>query len=256
MKLNRFFLGAVLLACFSAWTADRAVIVDPTPAPAVAVAPAPPQTVRIEVVSVPAPVPAVPVATPGSIPGPVGASNGSADQSGSPAITLAQVETAVQTAITHFQAVKAANPADPWWKDLVQAVIAAALSLGALLIGWVSTKINSVVEASKLAAADKAAIEALNAGVTSAEQNLYDDFVERSKDGSISDADAATLRAHALDIAKQVATGPGLAALKEMALPRITDYIERILLQRKALAAQADGTVIAPVPVAPIPATA
>ncbi len=239
------------LLCATAWSQDRAVIVDPPvtapattvttttqPAPKADVVQPPPQVVRIEVVQPPAAQTTATTTTTGPIVAPVQP----------PVVTAQQIESAVEVAVSKFKAAQAADPNQAWWKDLIQALIAGALSLGTVAIAWISKKIHDVVEASKLAQADKDAVEALNAGVTSAEQSLYDDFAARSADGSIDAADAVALRQHALDVAKDVAKGPGLAALKAMALPRITDLIERILLQRKVAKAQADPgvTVTAP----------
>lgn len=265
-----FGIAALLLASLTAWTADatkpRATIVDdPTPAPVVVPAPAPvvvapapaPQTVRIEVVQVPATVTPIATTPPASIPSPVDASKTVPATTTPPApvpvVTFSQIETAVESAVAKYKAVQTSAPTAAWYTDLLQALLAGALSLGAVAITWIGKKIHDVVEASSLAAADKAAIEALSAGVTSAENTLYADFAARNADGTIDAADAAALRTHALQVAKDVATGPGLAALQTMALPRITDLIERIVANKQAVQATANP---APVPVVVAPALA
>lgn len=235
--MRNVLLIFVLAFSTTLWAGEgRAKLLDDAAPPPV-VAPAPvvqpqPQPMQPQIIVLPAPAQA-PVVAPAA-----------------PSISATDVERAIETAVNKFKQAQTDRPADPWWKDLISAVIAGALALGTPLIGFIGMKIHQAVEASKLQQADKDAVEALNAGVTSAEQELLDDFKTRNADGSIDDADAAALRAHALQVAKSVGTGPGLKALEKMALPRVRDLIERILLQRKALKATAD----APAPASP-PAT-
>lgn len=265
MKNVKFVLLAALLVGAFAWAGETAPTTTPkprvelltdTPPPAQVVTPAPvpvanpPQTVRIEVVQVPAPATPAPAAQPGPIASPLGASDVKTAPVTPPGGTSLQVKTDGSGTTTATAATA------PTWADTIkQWLLTLFMAVGGTLITWIGVKFNGLIEASKLTATDKSAVEALNAGVTAAEHELYDDFVERSKDGELSAADKKALRDHALTVAKTVAKGPALKALVDMAPARIHDLIERIVLNRQAQQAVADGVpVVVPAPVIAAPA--
>lgn len=104
--------------------------------------------------------------------------------------------------------------------------------------------------------AQKAAWDALNAGVTNAYHTLYQELTKDfSDDQKLSDTESAQLRAHAIEAAKNIATGPALQVLQTTALPVLMDWVERIVLQRKSAVPVTSADIPPAIPATSVSAT-
>ncbi len=129
------------------------------------------------------------------------------------------------------------------WKELLITAAIAIAGFGGTVITFFFNSLRS-----KVAKTDEQnqAWSLLEAGVTSAYHNLYDDLKAKRSDGKLTDEDKAALRAHAIQVAKDLATGPALNMLKVTALPILQDWVERIVLKRKEQAGTAAGSETVP----------
>ena len=151
------------------------------------------------------------------------------------------------------------TPTDPepslWSKILMTALVAIGTLFTTATAAFFKWLTNKVAQND----AQKAAIDALHAGVDQTYLTLYQQFKDDAEDGKISAGEAAQLRQNAMNQAMTLAKGPGLDALKAMAVPMIESIIQRIVSAKKAQGAVPSvvlGNVATPTPIAgPIPTT-
>lgn len=213
MKTCLLLLGIVLMSTAALFGADQssAPIIDPPGQ----------QTVRILIEQAS---PVKPVETPSII-------------SVTPAPKATDFVKPVGEAIAAGVARLAQEPLEATTAQKVKDVLLALLlSIGTSLGGLLMWAVRRAESRAKLSSDEQKAIEALNVGVTEAGRAFYDDFKERAGDGKIDAADALALRNHAIEVAKEVACKDGLNVLKTMAVPRLHDLVERIVLNRQAKA--------------------
>lgn len=128
------------------------------------------------------------------------------------------------------------DPATPsLWTQAVLWVLSAVGTAGTALIAWIFAWLIGKVT---LSDAQKAAMDALHAGVDTTYLTLYQQFKTASADGVITPQEAALLRQNAIDQALLFAKGPALAFLKAMAAPLLQALVQRIVAQKKAAAAR------------------
>ena len=211
--MNRFFLSAMLVLTF---TVGYAADVTPKlPDPANAPVQTDPNTVHIVISQ----------ATPTTVP------------ASAQAATVAPVivPTVVQPEPSLFQKI----------------VTGALVALGGLFTAGTGLFFNWVVGKVKASDAQKAAIDALHAGVDQTYLTMYNQFKDAAADGKISAAEAAQLRQNAITQAMTLAKGPGLEFLKAMAIPMVESLVQRIVSAKKAASAASTVVPIAnPVPTA------
>lgn len=116
------------------------------------------------------------------------------------------------------------------WKDTLITLAIAAGTFGAAMVGWLFKTLRGKVVKND---AQDQAWSALEAGVTDAYHTLYQELVKANGDRKFTEEEKKQLRLHAIEKAKQIATGPGLQMLKVTAVPVLMDWVERIVLNRK-----------------------
>lgn len=126
------------------------------------------------------------------------------------------------------------------WRELLITAVIGVAAFGGTIISWFFASLQSKVTKNDV---QKEAWAHLEAGVTSAYHDLYDDLKAKRADGKLTDDDKAALRTHAIQTARDLATGPALEMLKVTALPILVDWVERIVLNRKAQAGTAAQAV-------------
>jgi hypothetical protein len=119
---------------------------------------------------------------------------------------------------------------------------------GSVLPGWVVAIINCaegllamvftfffgwVIKKAGDNAAEKAALEALRDGVVATYHTLYKELKEAAKDGKLSEAEKAQLRANAIEQAKSLAKGAALELLNTWGKPRLQALVERMVAKMK-----------------------
>lgn len=112
---------------------------------------------------------------------------------------------------------------------IIPAVVSLIGVLLTALVAYVRILVNRFLVKMQASDAEKQAVDALVAGIAFAQEELVIFAKRAAEDGKLTTEERHAARDMAIEMAKKVATGPGLEVLKTASKERLDGWIKEIL---------------------------